>query len=432
MVKLADRKKKTPARNLLKSSKKKLVIESVKSGFPDDAESKNTGAQALFKGNPNKAVKSSVKNAFNQAKKKGKVEELNNKKTPLQTALSATSNRAIRDLAKAGIDKLQEPYRIAQEQQKALNREFKKQQNLLLRRIKYIRDKGLIVDDSLIPYRIEGDATAEDITRLRSIGRDEIKKHVVGYDTNIPTNNEYDVFVNTPKYLKWQQENGITITPEQYKSIVMDYRQHIFETGSNISFLKFAKEQYHTAQTEIPPVAETDPEDKVSDYDFSDLTSSQENEQKVRTPQDEYYRDNSDRQYDDGLVEEGRIILDNIYAEIEKSEGSWGYYYVGRNNIRPWPEELQEIKQEARETLWRSLRDAIGTYGEDEVCKRLARHGSEINTLITKILYGYVGRGEIEANEIETTGALFQFQAILFEGDSEMLAEVSLYYNGDL
>ena len=429
---MAGKKKKTPARNLLKSSQKKLIIESTKNAFPDDAKSKNTGAQSVFKGNPNKALKQTVKNAYKQAKKKGKIEDVNNKKTQLQTALTASSNKAIRQLAKAGIEKLQEPYRIAQEQQKALNREFKKQQKLLLRRIEYLRDKGLIVDDSLIPYRIEGDATPEDIARIRNIGRDEIKKHVVGYSMHLPTSNDYNVFTDSKKYIQWSQENGITITPEQYTSLVMDYRQYIFETGSNVSFLRFAKDQYFSTQPDTSPVPERNSDDKVSEYDFNDLDAQRKLLQKELTPQERYYDENGDRDYTDGEVEEGRIILDNIYAEIEKAEGSWGYYYIGWNNVRPWSDELQSIKQDAKESLWRSLRDAIGTYGENEVCRRLARHASEINTLVTKILYGYVGRGEIEANEIETNSALFQFQSILFEGDSEMLAEVSLYYNADL
>lgn len=357
---MADKKKKPSARNLYKSSRDKLIKESVQNAFPDDTKSEKSPLRQGLKGNATKAIKKAIRSK--EAPKGSK------SKTPLQAGLTATPNKAIKELVK-------QPFIKQQEAQKALNKEYKKELGKLRRRISYFEGKGFQFDADRIIPDFEGNATQEEIDYLKAIRGKVLKRMATGFEPPLVETDEVPVdeivdTVNDDEVYTDLGEGGLS-----WEDTISDeHRDDV-----------------------IPPIDE-------------------------QTPQERYYSENEDREYDDnGSVERGRLILQNIYDDFNVGQPEKLGAFIHEDS------ELYNYKRGAAQDFINMIEDCIERIGEDATCMLIEENAGQVKYDNEIIMY-YVDSDGYDATVEVTEESLVRMQTI-FEGDSPNLLMTRMWGN---
>lgn len=359
---MADKKKKPSAKNLYKSSKDKLVKEFVENSYPDDMKSEQSTLRQGLKGNASKAIKKAIKS--------NKPEGSKLKKTPMQAALTGSTNKAVKEFIKDRFEK-------AQEAQKALNKEYRKELGKLRRRISYFEGKGFQFDADRIIPDFEGNATQEEIDYLKAIRGKVLKRMATGFEPPLVETDEVPV-----------DEIVDTISDDE---VYTDLGEGGLSWEDTIS-------DEHRGDV-IPPIDE-------------------------QTPQERYYSENEDREYDDnGSVERGRLILNNIYDDYNIGQPEKLSYLIEENS------EMYNYKRGAATEFISMIEDAIERLNETAVCMLIEEHASEIKHSNQVIMYFIDSQDEDETIN-QTEIALTDMQTI-FEGDSPDLLMTRMWGNPD-
>lgn len=388
------KKKRQPAQNIINSTRSKRVKEAINAAYGDDAESKKTGAKQLIHGNTKRAVKDTVKNAYKNAKKEGKIEEVQSKKSPIQAALTATSKKALKELIK-------EPFRVEQEKQKALNKEYRKERNKLLRRIEYFTQKGYSFSDDIIPPRLEGNASANDIIKMRELRGKELKQKAISYT------------------------KPVSETYEDTDSVILDEDTLIAD-----------------AQTEIvdPEKLLADEEDEEQDfYDkwYEDRSNRDDNIEPIwsdnfddtdeyEDPQKRFYKENPDYQYagHESEIEVGKTVLENAYAEIDRSTG----YFEERPYIR---EDIRWLKSDGRMALLETLSKAEDALGLDGLAYILYHNADAFHHAVIQVLYFFDSKDDGRTEMVQSY-SLTEINNILFNASPDLLMAMQFGDPGDI
>ena len=374
---MADDKKKSPARNLLKSSQKKLIIEGVKSAYPDETNPEKTGAQSAFKGNPKKAIKQTIKNAYKQAKKSGKLTKIDNKTSPLQAALTASENKALKML-------VQEPLRLSLEKQKELNKLYRKERSKLIRRISYFSAKGYEFDTEEIAPLLTGNATQEDIEKLRELKREKLrnlaKRRIIS--------DEKDEQI----LAKILEEND-----DNVPSYFDEYPEDIFDNDIE----NFVDDEYRPTFEDL---IYNEPEPIFTEYI------------KYETPQERYYRENKDMQFAglDFQIDAGKTIINNAWDSIHSQD-----IYL---KTIPMKNENKDIKEDAAYQLAEMLSKAEEAFGTDALAFHLQKHAEEFNKAVERALK-WRDSNDVDLTRSETSYSLTEINNILFSCNPALLTE---------
>ena len=359
---MADKKKKPSAKNLYKSSRDKLVKEFVENSYPDDMKSEQSTLRQGLKGNASKAIKKAIKS--------NKPEGSKLKKTPMQAALTGSPNKAVKELIKDRFEK-------AQEAQKLLNKEYKKELSNLRRRIAYFEGKGFQFDVDRIAPKLEGNATQEEIDYLKAVRGKVLKRMATGFEPPLVETDEVPA-----------------------DEIVDALDDDVIYTDSGESGLSW--------------------EDTISDEHRDDVILPIDEQ----TPQERYYSENEDREYDDnGSVERGRLILQNIYDDFNAGQPEKLSYMIEEDS------ELYNYKRGAAQDFINMIEDCIERIGEDATCMLIEENAAEVKYHNEIIMY-YIDSDGYDATVEVTEESLMQMQSI-FEGDSPSLLMERVWGNPD-
>ena len=401
---MADKKKKSPAERALKSSRKKLISDLVETYSPDDAKPEITTTQSALKANPTKAIKQLAKEPlesqkrdalkkldrkqYNQAVKSGKLKKVKSEKTPLQAALTATPNKAIKGL-------IQEPFRIAKERQIELNKEYRRERAKLIRRIGYFARKGYEFNAEEIAPKLTENATVEDIQALREIRGNKLRDLATGF-TPPAVPNEAPISSEISELLEETDQMGI------------DYTDDMFETDPN-NFIE--EDDFHPT---------------FDDLVYDDKDEFFPNLEKLKSPQERYYSENPDREYDgsvDAKVKVGEAVLSNAWSLIDGNP-----MYL---SVMPMKGGNRAIKEDATYQLAEMLSKAEESLGREKLCVILERHASEFNRAVEQALR-FRDSNDVDRTRSETSYALTTINNILFSSDSALLTEYSTGNPADL
>lgn len=349
---MGDKKKKPSAKNLYKSSRDKLVKEFVENSYPDDMKSEQSTLRQGLKGNASKAIKKAIKS--------NKPEGSKLKKTPMQAALTGSPNKAVKEFIKDRFEK-------AQEAQKVLNKEYKKELGKLRRRISYFEGKGFQFDvDRIIPD-FEGNATQEEIDYLKAIRGKVLKRMATGFEPPLVETDEVPV--------------------DEIVDTVNDDEVYTDLGEGSLSWEDTISDEHR--DDVIPPIDE-------------------------QTPQERYYSENEDREYDDnGSVERGRLILNNIYDDYNVGQPEKLSFLIDESP------DLYNYKRGAATEFISMIEDAIDRLNETAVCMLIEEHAEEIKHSNQIIMY-FIDSQDDDETINETEIALTDMQTI-FEGDSPSL-----------
>lgn len=341
---MAGKKKKNSAKNLFKTSKDKLIKETVQSVYDEDAKSQKSPIRQALKGNSKKALKKTVQ-AF-------KSEEAKGTKTAYQNVLTGSPKKALKGLVNELLAEKEDSA------QKALNKTYQRERDRLRRRVAYFREKGFEFSDTVIPPKLEGNATQEDVEYLRAIHGSVLKRMAVSFTPPVDEAEEI------------AEEIEEIAEPQDFSDIDETVGQ---STGEFIDAV-------------------------VS----STTSTADEIEAQEETSQERYYRENPERVHDEKQTfEEGRLILQNIYDDINRQDeilndrlyggiGNSGVVYADPDEIR----DINDSKHYAAEVLEEMLDDAIERMGEETVCRILEENASEIKAAVDTILFDvYVSKG---------------------------------------
>lgn len=366
---MADKKKKPSARNLYKSSRDKLIKESVQNAFPDDTKSEKSPLRQGLKGNATKAIKKAIRSK--EAPKGSK------SKTPLQAGLTATPNKAIKELVK-------QPFIKQQEAQKRTNKEYRKERNKLRRRVEYFKSRGYQFSEDIVPPPLEGNATTDEIEYLKELRGDELKRRATSFtptvvqQADVPASDNYEEIFEVP-------DENIEVDLET-EDIIID--------GKSL-------------------------DDILRDDDYEDYTPEQ-----PLTPQERYYSENKDREYDSqSEVERGRLILQNIYDDFSSGQPEKLGSFMNEDS------EIYNYKRGAAQDFINMIEDCIERIGEDATCMLIEENAADVKYHNNIIMYYVDSDGYDETVEV-TEESLMQMQTI-FESDAPELLMTRMWGNPD-
>lgn len=312
---MAGKKKNNSPKNLFKTSKDKLIKEIVENASGDDAKSAKSPFRQALKGNSKKALKKTVQ-TFKKEGSKGA-------KTAYQSALTGTPKKALKGIVSELLSEKENPA------QKALNKAYQTERDRLRRRVAYFREKGFEFSDTVIPPKLDGNATQEDVEYLRAIRGSVLKRMATSF------------------------------TPPASEA------EEILEEIEEI----------------------TEPQD-FSDFNENAASVDDEIETSEETPQERYYRENPERMHDEKQsFEEGRLILQNIYYDIDRQSRVLNDRLYGGFGNPDENRDIFESKSYAAELLSEMLDDAIERLGEDAVCRLLEENAEEIKHAVDTILF---------------------------------------------
>lgn len=364
---MADKKKKPSARNLYKSSRDKLVKEFVENSHPDDTKSEQSTLRQGLKGNASKAIKKAIKS--------NKPEGSKLKKTPLQAGLTATPNKAIKELVK-------QPFIKQQEAQKQTNKEYRKERNKLRRRVEYFKSRGYQFSEDIVPPHLEGNATTDEIEYLKELRGDELKRRATSFtppvvqQADVPASDNYEEIFEVP-----DENIGVDLETED---VIID--------GKSLN-------------------------DILREDDYEDYTPEQ-----PQTPQERYYSENKDREYDDNSsVERGRLILQNIYDDFNVGQPEKLGAFIHEDS------ELYNYKRGAAQDFINMIEDCIERIGEDATCMLIEENAGQVKYDNEIIMY-YIDSDGYDATVEVTEESLVRMQTI-FEGDSPDLLMTRMWGN---
>ena len=387
------KKKKTAVNNILHSTRKKRVSELVKSGFDDDAESKDSKMQAALKGRPQKAIKKAISESLTEDKKKsierlGKEEykkRLDNSKLT-QAVLKGSPQKAIKGL-------VLEPFRIEQEKQKALNKEYRKERAKLIRRINYFEKKGFEFNTESIAPKLDKNATPQDIQELRELRGKALKDLASSYtppqkETIISDEPDISDIINEDNSMEIGEDDSVGIT----------YNDDMFENDPE-NYID--EDDFHPTFDDLIYTGDDDFDTKVEDFE---------------TPIERYYNENSDRKCggDDEKISVGMKVLANAWDMIHGQD-----IYLG---TMPMKEGNKAIKEDATYKLTEMLSKAEEGLGTEKLALILQMHAEEFNKAVEKALY-WRDSTDIDLTRSETAYALTQINNILFSYDPALLTE---------
>ena len=349
---MADKKRKPSAKNLYKSSRDKLVKEFVENSYSDDTKSEQSTLRQGLKGNASKAIKKAIKS--------NKPEGSKLKKTPMQAALTGSPNKAVKELIK-------DRYEKAQEAQKLLNKEYKKELGKLRRRIGYFEAKGFQFDADRIIPDFEGNATQEEIDYLKAIRGKVLKRMATGFEPPLVETDEVPV--------------------DEIVDTVNDDEVYTDPGEGGLSWEDTISDEHR--DDVIPPIDE-------------------------QTPQERYYSENEDREYDDnGSVERGRLILQNIYDDFNVGQPEKLGAIIDEDS------NLYNYKRGAAQDFINMIENCIERIGEDATCMLIEENAADVKYHNEIIMY-YIDSDGYDATVEVTEESLMQMQSI-FEGDSPNL-----------
>lgn len=327
---MADKKKKPSAKNLYKSSRDKLVKEFVENSYSDDMKSEQSTLRQGLKGNASKAIKKAIKS--------NKPEGSKLKKTPMQAALTGSPNKAVKEFIKDRFEK-------AQEAQKLLNKEYRKELGKLRRRIDYFEGKGFQFDVDRILPNFDGNATQEEIDYLKAIRGKVLKRMATGFEPPLVETDEVPV-------------------------------DEIVDAADGVIGEPRTEEITETEEASDFPSAE--PSSGASDYDYDEPSE---------TPEERYYRENTDRVHDDnGAMSEGELILQEIYSDINRQ---WEVIQenLGDDMFDDEVAEFANRKYYAGQDLLQMLEDAEERLGRERLAQIIEDNAETIKQCVQTILF---------------------------------------------
>lgn len=359
---MADKKRKPSAKNLYKSSRDKLVKEFVENSYPDDTKSEQSTLRQGLKGNASKAIKKAIKSK----KPEGSIL----KKTPMQAALTGSPNKAVKELIKDRFEK-------AQEAQKALNKEYRKELGKLRRRIGYFEGKGFQFDNDRIVPNFDGNATQEEIDYLKAIRGKVLKRMATGFEPPLVETDEVPV-------------------------------DEIVEATDGVIDEPRAEEMAETEETT----------DFTSDEALTG-SSGYDYDEPSETPEERYYRENTDRVHDDnGAMSEGELILQQIYSDINSEwDTICGILAEDIND-----EEVAEFanrKYGASQDLLQMLEEAEERLGRERLAQIIEENAETIKQCVQQILFDlYVSSGRDYDDVMTDTDASLLAVSSILNADS--------------
>lgn len=415
---MADKKKKSTAKNLLNSSRKKLVTEIAKESLPDLQNSSNSVTQALLKGKSSKAIKQSTadllkqekkraieqmgEKSYREAVKRGELRKIESKQSLTQAVLSGSSKKAIKGL-------ILEPFRVKELKQRELNKEYRKERGKLIRRIGYFKKKGFDFNSEEIAPRLSGNATPEDIQRLRELRERKLRDLAISFTPpTVATDSASQSDIITPLV-----ESQIEAGNDDFDlasiddSIPIDYSDEMFENDP---------ENY---------MEEDDFHPTFDDLVFNESESFFPELESKESPVERYYRENDDRTYagDDATVQAGLVVLNNAWEMLNQQDS-----YL---SVMPMREANRQIKEEAAVQLSEMLSKAEDSLGQEKLAIILQKHASEFNSAVEKALR-WRDSNDIDETRAQTSYSLTQINNILFSYDPALLSEYSTGNPADL
>lgn len=327
---MAGKKKNNSPKNLFKTSKDKLIKEVVENVSGEDAKSAKSPVRQALKGNSKKALKKTVK-TFKKEGAKGA-------KTAYQNALTGSPKKALKGIVNELLSEKENPA------QKALNKAYQTERDKLRRRVAYFREKGFEFSDDIIPPKLDGNATQEDVEYLRAIRGSVLKRMAVSF---------------TPSASEAEE--------------ILEEIEEIIEPQDFADF-----------NETVGPSTDEFAEASVSNT----VSAGDEIETPEETPQERYYRENPERVHDEKQsFEEGRLILQNIYYDIDRQSRVLNDKLYGSFGNPDENRDIFESKSYAAELLSEMLDDAIERLGEDAVCRLLEENAEEIKHAVDTILF---------------------------------------------
>lgn len=327
---MAGKKKKNSAKNLLKTSKDKLIKEVIENASGEDAKSAKSPVRQALKGNSKKALKKTVQ-TFKKEGAKGA-------KTAYQSALTGSPKKALKGIVNELLSEKENPA------QKALNKAYQTERDRLRRRVAYFREKGFEFSDTIIPPKLDGNATEEDVEYLRAIRGSVLKRLAVSF---------------TP--------------PVSEAEEILEELEELTEPQDF---------------TDVNDYIDTSDEEFMDSVVSSASSLEDEIEAPEETPQERYYRENPERDYDDKQrFEEGRLILQNIYEDIDRQSSVLNDRLYSGSGDPYENRDIFESKTYVAELLGEMLDGAIERLGEDAVCRLLEENAEEIKHAVDTILF---------------------------------------------
>lgn len=357
---MAKKKKKSPAQNLYKSSKNKLLREMTENSFPEDTKSEQSQLRSALKGQPTKAVKQAVKSGGTAGNK--------NKKTPLHAVLTGTPNKAIKELVKA-------PYAKAEEARKLLNKEYRKERNKLYRRVQYFKAQGYEFNDDIVPPRLEDNVTQEDIDYLKALRGTVLKRMATGFN---PLSDGSDTTV-----------------------------EDIVDSIGGIE-----SEQSEQADFTSSVLSKPSWEDAISGaVDDEDI-------EPIESPEERYYRENPERKHDaNGSKPENDLVLQEIYDDINSQPALLHARLKLRTEVQV--QFYDDLRTQADE-LKMLLDEAAERYGYDALAQIVEANAEEMKHAVNQVLWLnlYIGNGETYDDILNKTSVAFTSVKSILNSDS--------------
>lgn len=390
---MANKKKKSVARNLFKSSKKKLTIESVKNLYPEDVETKNSKLSAAIKGKSNKAIKQAVRNAHKNSLSSDERKGLDNKKSPIHAALTGTPQKAIKAL-------VQEPFRLAEEKQNSLNKYYRQERSKLLRRIAYFKKQGYEFDADAIAPPVDGKATDQQVQRMRELRGKKLRNMAISYTPVQKKTESENISIDSAQTVTTDATTDADIADaflDDSDQIGIDYTDDMFENDPN----NFVDEAFNPTFDDL---VYNEPDFSIPEYDEKE------------TPQERYYKENPDIKFDgtDSRIDSGKTILQNAWSMINEE-----HLYL---DTLPMNARNKDIKESAVEALTELLSKAEDALGQDALALILEKHAAEFNKAVERALK-WRDSHDPDLTRSETSYALTQINNILFASDPALLTE---------
>lgn len=351
---MARKKRKSVTEKLLTADTKRALKESVNElSHADEKPDKEHGRIKY---------RASAKAVAKKAAKSVKFSNPKSSKSAYQSAMTGTARKALKEAAK-------EPFRVADEKRKQLNKEYRKQRSLLIRRINNFEKNGYKFADTLVPPVLEGNATQEEIDYMKSLRKQVLRNMAVSFTPQAPAHSEEpdEPIITEPD--EPDEEDWATGDPDEEE--IDDWTM---------------SDEEHDRIKKFPPVS--DEEDD---------------------PQARYYRDNPDREIDyEEAVEEGRLILENIYADLEQNQASFLGSRLDDDS------SIVYIKQDAAARIAAMLQEALHLMGEKALCIVLEENATAVKHAVTNALYFFDSKDESKTAEV-TSSALTELSSILFQ-----------------
>ena len=357
--------------NPFKSSREKRLKEMAKAVSNDDTPKEKSSVRQGLKGNPKKSLKKAIQ--------QGSYSDAKSKQTPYQNVITGTPKKALKGIINEGLRKNDEA-------QKALNKQYRIERDRLRRRVEYFKSKGYTFSDDIIPPVLDGNATKEEIDFLKAIRGAVLRKMATSF---------------TPSGSEAIEEIEQEIVPINDEIEAVEEATDLAEEGEIDDDWEFSEEERQRAK------------DALHGFEQNHQQEPEE------SPQERYYRENPERKADyDAKVDEGRIILENVYADLDVNQRVFL-----ESRLRDDSFELQ-VKQDAAVRLANAISTAISTFGEEAVCLKIEANAEAFKRAVNRALYFFDSKDETRTY-FETEDALTEVQGILFAETPGLLMEMA-------